>query len=281
MDMSIALPSRRGLAKRCVDTRPMRSDPATIMLLSSNAGTVSEFATVLPGTSTKDCNGRPIAVRYCINPDLGAASLSVSHLPRSNRPPDRGEFILVVDSGMLHAVFGWAPANAVSCHIPTAIRRVLAEIGYSPFGGRSATCYFAAKIAELLCLTADANDKGELVRVIPGKSLSMNDCKRLMIVHQLVEERFHEQWTLDGLARAAGLNRCTLVSGYRDLFNRPVIDAIRARRLEAAREDLMTSDRPVSQICHDIGYESAASFSRAFRRQFGVSPSAIRQTMAT
>jgi AraC-like DNA-binding protein len=49
------------------------------------------------------------------------------------------------------------------------------------------------------------------------------------------------------------------------------------RRLQYAADRLRHSRAPISQIAHEIGYESDAAFSRSFKREFGASPTAFRE----
>ncbi|MCA6997736.1 helix-turn-helix domain-containing protein [Dickeya solani] len=46
--------------------------------------------------------------------------------------------------------------------------------------------------------------------------------------------------------------------------------------MEAMMVLLQSSDRPVAAIALDVGYESHSKFTAAFRRRFGVVPSALR-----
>jgi AraC-like DNA-binding protein len=41
---------------------------------------------------------------------------------------------------------------------------------------------------------------------------------------------------------------------------------------------LQTTDLPVSEIAHRVGYRQAAQFAKAFRRDHGLSPSGLRDT---
>jgi AraC-like DNA-binding protein len=47
-------------------------------------------------------------------------------------------------------------------------------------------------------------------------------------------------------------------------------------RLQLAAVRLRESPRSIAQIAYDIGYESEAAFSRAFKKAFGVTPGARR-----
>ncbi|GAA3777689.1 hypothetical protein GCM10022240_31250 [Microbacterium kribbense] len=53
---------------------------------------------------------------------------------------------------------------------------------------------------------------------------------------------------------------------------------IRRQRMDAAADELRATSHPVSQIAGHVGYADAASFARAFRREFGRSPREVRRS---
>jgi AraC-like DNA-binding protein len=48
-------------------------------------------------------------------------------------------------------------------------------------------------------------------------------------------------------------------------------------RIQVAAHQLRTSDMALARIAEQVGYESEAAFSRAFKRSFGVPPAAWRK----
>jgi len=56
---------------------------------------------------------------------------------------------------------------------------------------------------------------------------------------------------------------------------------IRRRKLDLAARDIQSSEDKITDIGLKYGYDSPAAFSRAFSRQYGVSPSAARDVSAT
>jgi transcriptional regulator GlxA family with amidase domain len=48
-------------------------------------------------------------------------------------------------------------------------------------------------------------------------------------------------------------------------------------RLERAREMLLQTEIPVTEVAEAVGFVNPAHFSRAFNKRFGIAPSALRQ----
>jgi AraC-like DNA-binding protein len=84
-------------------------------------------------------------------------------------------------------------------------------------------------------------------------------------------------WTLDDLARAAGASRTALVERFNHFLGHPPLAYLARWRHQLAARLLETSERNVHQVALDVGYESEAAFSRAFKREFGEPPARYRR----
>jgi AraC-like DNA-binding protein len=78
--------------------------------------------------------------------------------------------------------------------------------------------------------------------------------------------------TLADLAAAAGVSRYHLVRRFAAAYGLTPGRYLTARRLERASALLRTTDMPVAEVCHEVGFASLGSFGRAFRAAFGASP---------
>lgn len=84
-------------------------------------------------------------------------------------------------------------------------------------------------------------------------------------------------WTLDTLASEADTSRSALAEHFTRVMGMPPMHYLASWRLQLAAGML---DRPgpcIERIAERVGYESAASFSRAFKRQVGMSPGEWRR----
>ena len=182
----------------------------------------------------------------------------------------------VVARSALDRLFGWAAQGDACYHLATALRAIALAIAECPFGAAVRETYRAGKAIELLCETMKALTDDALIPVAGESAMSQADSRRLVEARRIIDEQWSEKLTLDSLARACGLNRAKLTRGFRELYRCTVAEAIAERRLIEASRKLLTTDLPVSSIGYASGYLNNASFSRAFGRRFGVSPSEYR-----
>lgn len=95
-----------------------------------------------------------------------------------------------------------------------------------------------------------------------------------------IEENLRGTVTLSDVAAAA---RCSPFHFHRifaDTTGWPLQSYIRKRRLTEAACALKQSDQTILQVALDHGFESQASFSKAFKRQFALSPGKYRQSLS-
>ncbi|MEX2500353.1 MAG: AraC family transcriptional regulator [Wenzhouxiangellaceae bacterium] len=93
--------------------------------------------------------------------------------------------------------------------------------------------------------------------------------------------RFHAEparaWNLDDLAREIGTSRTILVERFRKCLKVPPITYLSRWRMQVAAGLIAGGDRSLARIAEEVGYESEASFSRAFKRVTGTAPSQWRE----
>lgn len=94
---------------------------------------------------------------------------------------------------------------------------------------------------------------------------------------QYIEAHITEPLTIETIARAVNVSPFYFQKGFALLCGFTVSEYIRNRRLALAGNDLAATDEKVIDIALKYGYDSPDSFTRAFTRFHGVTPTAARR----
>jgi AraC-like DNA-binding protein len=83
-------------------------------------------------------------------------------------------------------------------------------------------------------------------------------------------------WTVESLARAAGVSRSVFAERFTALVGQPPMQYLALWRMQVASR-LLSDGGHVAMVADAVGYESEAAFSRAFKKLVGDSPSTWRR----
>lgn len=109
------------------------------------------------------------------------------------------------------------------------------------------------------------------------------DVAELDVVRQfnfLVETNFREKRTVKDYADMMYRSPKTLSNLFGKFSDKSPLQIIKDRIMLEARRLLSYTDKAVSEIAYDLGYDDVQSFSRFFKSQEGVSPKAYRDDRA-
>jgi AraC-like DNA-binding protein len=98
----------------------------------------------------------------------------------------------------------------------------------------------------------------------------------LGLIHQAPEKR----WTVPALSAAVGLSRSPFAAKFTALVGQSPMAYVKRWRLQRGASLLRHQALALSSVAEQVGYESAAAFSRAFTREFGRSPGRYRHDAA-
>lgn len=96
----------------------------------------------------------------------------------------------------------------------------------------------------------------------------------------LLHESPAEAWTLERLADRVGLSRSALHERFTRFTGHAPMQYLAQWRMQLASTMLRESSASIASVALEVGYESEAAFSRAFRRATGSPPSAWRRSAA-
>jgi len=92
-----------------------------------------------------------------------------------------------------------------------------------------------------------------------------------------IESNITEELPLGTIAEQALMSAYYFQKGFSMLCGFTVGEYIRQRRLSLAGSELVSTDRRIIDIALDYGYDSPDSFTKAFTRFHGVTPTAVRK----
>ena len=163
-------------------------------------------------------------------------------------------------------------ATASGAWIESSFRFAASEIA----AGRIGSTTVITKLSELLFVEAVSQFVASLPAERRGWLAGLRDPqigRALAVLHA----RPAEAWTAESLALEVGMSRSVFAERFTSLVGQPPMHYLTLWRMQVAAQHLREGHGTVAQAAFEVGYESEAAFSRAFKRQFGASPGTWRR----
>ncbi len=154
-----------------------------------------------------------------------------------------------------------------------AVRRVLEDLQRCPLCGGVRLLYMEAKALELFSLILEQARAGSSRQACDP--LSRTERQALERVKSFIDADVSGPVSIRELARHGRINECSLKRAFKRVYGLPVHSYILDRRMSAAKR-LLELGWGVAETAFSVGYGDASSFSRAFRKKYGYSPSGVR-----
>jgi AraC-like DNA-binding protein len=168
---------------------------------------------------------------------------------------------------LLHLPSDGGPDWAVQC-----MRQAVAEsTNLRPGGGA-----MLARLSEMLFIDAMRRYLGTLPDGSQGWLAALRDRfvgRALTLLHAAPEE----PWTVEELGRRVGLSRSTLHERFAALIGQAPMQYLAQWRIQVGATLLRDTAFTVAAVAQQVGYESEASFARAFKRLVGQPPAVWRR----
>lgn len=133
-----------------------------------------------------------------------------------------------------------------------------------------------ARLSELMFVEAVRRYISTLPAEATGWLAGLRDAavgKALALMHTQIAR----SWTAEELAQAVNLSRSAFADRFTALMGVPPMTYLTNWRMQVAAQKLRDGRQSVGQIAFDIGYESEAAFTRAFKRELGAPPATWRK----
>lgn len=142
--------------------------------------------------------------------------------------------------------------------------------------GRMGTAVVVGKVSELLFVDAIRSYVETLPDGQTGWLAGLKDpfVSRAMT---LLHARVAAPWTVEQLGQEVGLSRSALGERFTRIIGMPPMQYLAQWRIHAAAHEMINSSKAILQIAQEVGYDTEASFTRAFKRLMGAPPATWRR----
>lgn len=97
------------------------------------------------------------------------------------------------------------------------------------------------------------------------------------LIKIMEQQAFEEDFSVEDLGQALAMSRSQIQRKLKAITNQTPNQFIRRYRLERAKQLLEQNAIPIADIAFEVGFSSAAYFSKCFQDEFGYSPSTFKQ----
>ncbi len=182
-----------------------------------------------------------------------------------------------------------ADGNPIFNTLPRALRLKIEQDGASEWirstfqyaadevaNGRAGSETVLAKMSELLFVEAVRQYADNLPPDQTGWLNGLKDqyvSRALAFIHNAVGR----DWSVEELGREVGLSRSAFADRFTKIIGSTPKQYITKWRMQVAAQELRSTPASLAEISVNVGYESEAAFTRAFKREFGSPPGTWRR----
>lgn len=192
----------------------------------------------------------------------------------------RFELILSEETVVDHTFFDFFTLPAISMQSPLAI-----DPGRAPFLPNATRILFEIAEQYQTYPVMGRNQYTNLVESYLENLLTLMDHEhrittirdsRINLALDYIHNNYHQEITLQDLTEVTNLEKNYLIRLFKQYLNSTPYQYITKYRFNIA-QSLIKRGYSLGEVALQIGYSDIASFSHAFKRIYGISPSAIRQ----
>lgn len=164
------------------------------------------------------------------------------------------------------------PAGEDGAWISQVMRQAVSASRDERPGGRA----LLERISEMMFVDALRRHVDRLPQESTGWLAGLRDRhvgRALALIHQQPARA----WTIDMLSDEIALSRSALYERFTQFIGQPPMQYLTQWRMQVAANLLRQSRAPILSVALDVGYESEAAFTRAFKRMVGTPPATWRR----
>ncbi|NRR34327.1 AraC family transcriptional regulator [Oxalobacteraceae bacterium] len=137
-----------------------------------------------------------------------------------------------------------------------------------------------ARFIEFLTLLGELAESSnyQLLSTVPMQSSDDDDAlARISSAVNFIVQNFSSQFSMSDLAQQLGMSERMFTRFFRTATGNSFTDFVNRLRVNKACQLLMETERYVTNICYDAGFNNVANFNRRFLELKGMTPKEFRQ----
>ena len=99
------------------------------------------------------------------------------------------------------------------------------------------------------------------------------------VIHLIRRHLSGDKLTVDFLSKQLGMDRTHFYRKIKSKTGESPVQLIKQVSLQRAQEELLETNKSISEIAFSIGFRSPATFTRSFRKVYGMTPTAYRKLL--
>lgn len=156
-------------------------------------------------------------------------------------------------------------------YLPVETNLIIQQIIHCPYDCKIKDMYLEGKILELfsICLT---NIMERNLKNNKSDNLSKTERESIYCAKKILDDTIHRQINISEISKLVHLNEHALKTGFKEIFGKPIYTYKLDKKMELARELLEIHSMAIDEVASRVGYANRNSFSKAFRKRYGISP---------
>ncbi len=174
--------------------------------------------------------------------------------------------------------------KSLTFSIVNMIAVIITEWGYSfgdIFGREEALWVKLSRFKTIVNLRQWLLNLFKALREYFTERSASRDLRVVDAIRQVVRERYHEQLSVEEIARSVYLSQSYANSILKRETGKSIFEFLLEYRLEMAKKLLMEPDSKVTAVADRVGYENKSHFSLMFKKYVGLSPSDYKARYAS
>ena len=106
-------------------------------------------------------------------------------------------------------------------------------------------------------------------------NLTADIYQRIATAKIYIDDNYHESIDLVQVSQQAFLSKFHFHRLFRQIYRRTPHQYVTWKRISKAK-DLLSENKPVTEVCNEVGFESIGSFSVLFKKEIGFAPQYYR-----